>query len=224
MTKFDHQAFQTIKNRLHVAVVCDILDSLNYRNQGMHQRVRPLLPDPKNCGFWGRARTLLWEETDCIVDEDPYGLELEAMDSLQPGDVPVHSTSYSGTNTPWGELMSTVARQRGAVGCVCDANVRDCVQIIEMGFPVFCAGIRPLDSMGRGRVQSFDVPVHCGEVEVHSGEIVFADFDGVVVIPKAVEDQVLELALKKIEKENLTRKDLQHGKSLRETYLKYGVL
>jgi regulator of RNase E activity RraA len=156
--------------------------------------------------------------------KDPYGLEIEAMDSLGPGDVAVHSTDAAGTNAPWGELMSTVAKRNGAVGCVCDSNIRDCRKIMEMQFPVFHAGIRPLDSMGRGRVMAYDVPVRCGEVLVRPGELVFADFDGVVVVPRGLEDESLRLAYEKVTKENLSRRDLLRGDSLRSVFDRYGVL
>src|SRR6478672_81132 len=186
------ELFGFIKDHLYVAAVCDILDDLGYRNQAMHHRLRPLLPDMKNCGFIGRARTFRWMETDHVAD-DPYGLEIEAMDSLGDGDVVVHSTDPGGTNAPWGELMSTVAKRNGVAGCVCDSQIRDCIRIRKMNFPVFYQGIRPLDSKGRGRVMAFDVPVRCGEVLVHPGELVFADFDGVVVIPGQIEDEVMKL-------------------------------
>jgi 4-hydroxy-4-methyl-2-oxoglutarate aldolase len=190
----------------------------------MHQRIRPLLPNLHACGFVGRARTIRWMDTDYVVEADPYGLELDAMDSLRPGDAVIHSTDFSGTNAPWGELMSTVARRNGAVGCVCDSQVRDCVRIIEMGFPVYYTGIRPLDSQGRARVMDYDVPVRCGEVLVNPGELVFADFDGVVVVPKGIEQDVLQLALEKVGKENASRQELLAGKSLKEVYARYGVL
>jgi regulator of RNase E activity RraA len=163
-------------------------------------------------------------ETDYVVEEDPYGLEIEAMDSLRPGDVIVHSTDHGGTNAPWGELMSTLAKRQGAVGCVCDSQIRDCVKIIEMAFPVYYAGIRPLDSKGRGRMMAYDVPISCGEVLVHAGELIFADFDGIVLVPRKVEQEVLRRAQEKVSKENLSRKDLLAGKTLREVYDKYGVL
>jgi regulator of RNase E activity RraA len=220
----DAEIFAFVKEHLYVAAVCDILDSLGYRNQAMHQRLRPLLPDIHNCGFVGRARTVRWMEVDYVVDDDPYGLEIEVVDSLQPGDVIVHSTDHSGTNAPWGELLSTVAKRNGSVGCVCDSQIRDCVRIIEMGYPVYYAGIRALDSMGRGRVMTYDVPVRCGDILVRPGELVFADYDGIVVIPQEVERDVLELAYDKAGKESLTRQALLEGKSLREVYDTYGVL
>lgn len=220
----DADLLATISNRLYVAAVCDVLDSLGYRNQAMHQRLRPLLPDRKNCGFVGRARTFQWMETQYVFEEDPYGVEIDGIDALKPGDVSVHSTDFAGTNAPWGELLSTAAVARGAVGAVVDSQIRDCNRIIEMGFPVYYTGICPLDSMGRGRAMAFDVPILCGGVTVHPNEIVFADFDGIVVIPKEVEAEAVEKTLEKVEKETATRDELLEGKLLREVYDRHGVL
>jgi 4-hydroxy-4-methyl-2-oxoglutarate aldolase len=214
--------FQWVRERLYVPVVCDILDELGYRSQAMHQRVRPL--DHQNCIIVGRARTLRWMETDYIVEEDPYGLEIEAMDSLKPGDVVVHSTDSGCTNAPWGELMSTVAKRNGSVGCICDSLIRDCQKIIKMGFPVFHTGIRPVDSKGRGLVVAYDVPVRCGDVLVHPGELVFADFDGIVVIPREVESEVLRVAAEKVGMENASRRALLAGRKLRDVFDEFGVL
>jgi 4-hydroxy-4-methyl-2-oxoglutarate aldolase len=220
----DAAVFAMMRERLYVAVVCDVLDSLGYRNQAMHPRLRPLLPDRNRCGFAGRARSVRWMETDYVVEEDPYGLEIEAIDSLRPGDVVVHSTDRGGKSAPWGELMTTVAMRNGAVGCVCDAMIRDCTRIVALGFPVYCAGTCPLDSKGRGRVMAYDVPVQCGEVLVQPGQIIFADYDGIVVIPREAEDTVIQRALEKVDGENRTRLELQAGKTLREVYNRYGIL
>ena len=224
MLSSDQEIFAFMRERLYVPAVSDILDSLGYPNQAMHPRLRPLLPDIRNCGFVGRARTVNWVATEYIVEEDPYGKEIDVIDSIRPGDVLLHSTDYSGRIAPWGELMSTIAKLKGAAGCVCDALIRDCVRIIDMGFPVYYAGIGPLDSKGRGLVIAYDVPIRCGEVIVHPGELVFADYDGIVVIPKAAEEKVLALAQEKVGKENVTRQELLKGKSLREVYNTYHVL
>ena len=217
----DEEKFAWIREHLYVPLVCDVLDSLGYRNQAMHQRLRPL--DANNCTIIGRARTLRWMETD-YVEDDAYSTEIEAVDSLSKGDVVVHSTDFGSTNAPWGELMSTIAKRNGAVGCICDSMIRDCRKIMDMNFPVFYGGIRPLDSLGRGRVMAYDVPVRCGDVVVHPGELIFSDFDGIVVIPGEVEDKVLQLAFEKGSKEDQSRKDLLNGDSLRTVYNRYGVL
>ncbi len=219
---FEHEKLEWVRENLYVAAVCDILDEMGYRNQAMHQRLRPL--DTDNCKFIGRARTVQWMNMEYIVEGDPYGQEIDFMDSLESGDVVVHSTDYAGTNAPWGELMSTAAKLRGAVGCVCDSQIRDCPRIKELGFPVFYAGIRPLDSKGRVRVMDYDVPVRCGEVVVRRGDVVFADFDGIVVIPRDVEDDVIVRARQKAHMENLTRSGLMAGRTLRSVYDEYGAL
>jgi len=213
--------FDWIKENLYVAAVCDILDELGYKHQAMHQRLRPLQQD--NCTFIGRARTMRWMEVDYKTD-DNYDIEIIAMDSLKPGDVMVHSQDLAGTNAPWGELMSTAAKMRGAVGCVCDSQIRDCMRIMDLQFPVFYTGIRPLDSSSRGQVMAYDVPVRCGDVLVNPGDIVYADFDGVVVIPKEAEDKVFELAKDKAERENKSRDELLKGLTLGEVFAKYGAL
>jgi regulator of RNase E activity RraA len=218
----DAERFAWMREQLYVPAVCDVLDGLGARDRAMHQRLRPL--DPEHCVIVGRARTFRWMDTDYVPEEDPYGLEIAAMDALGPGDVAVHSTDPAGSNAPWGELMSTVAQRNGATGCICDSNIRDCRKIIALRFPVFYAGIRPLDSLGRGRVMAYDVPVRCGGVLVQPGELIFADFDGVVVVPRALEDEALALAHEKVTKENHSRRDLLAGRSLREVYDKYGVL
>jgi 4-hydroxy-4-methyl-2-oxoglutarate aldolase len=221
-TKDDADLFQWIARTLYVPAVCDILDDMGLRQQAMHQRLRPL--DPANCTIVGRARTFRWMETDYVVEEDPYGLEIDGMDALKSGDVVVHSTDAGLTNAPWGELMSTLAKRNGSTGCVCDSLIRDCRRIMKMGYPVFHAGIRPLDSKGRGRVMAIDVPVKCGDVLVRPGELVFADFDGVVVIPRQVEEEVLRRAEEKAGKENSTRRELLAGRTLRDVFNEYRVL
>ncbi len=222
MKESNKELFEWIKKNLYTAAVCDILDELGYRNQAMHHRLRPL--DEDCCTFVGRARTYRWMETDYIVEGDPYGLEIEAIDSLSEGDVAVHSTDFSGSNAPWGELMSTISKAKGVAGCICDSQIRDCIKIKQLNFPIFYTGIRPLDSKGRGKVMAYDVPIKCGDVLVNPGDIIFCDFDGVVVIPQSVEEKLFELAKEKVELENLSRIELMAGKSLREVYDKYGAL
>ena len=150
---------QWIRDNLYVPVICDILDSLGFHQQAMHHRLRPL--DANDCVIVGRARTFRWMDTDYVIEDDPYGLAIEAMDSLKAEDVVIHSTDPGLTNAPWGELMSTAAKHSGAVGCICDGLIRDCQKIIKLGFPVFYSGIRPVDSKGRGLVMAYDVPVRC---------------------------------------------------------------
>jgi regulator of RNase E activity RraA len=210
-----------IREKLYTPVLSDTLDGLGYRRQAMRHDIRPLHPD---FVVVGRARTLLWMTTYEPVKPNPYLNEIRAIDSLRPGEVTVHSTDHSWSVAPWGELLSTASRMRGSTGTIVDALVRDVKRIVAMGFPTFARGIKPLDSCGRGFVADVDVTISCGEVEVHPGELVVGDYDGVVVIPRAVEEETLTRALAKVEGENHTRAELLQGRLLGEVYEKYGVL
>lgn len=216
----DLALFQRIESELYTAVICDALDDLGYRHQAMHQRLRPLFPD---ISFAGWVRTISCVDVSHIPSE-PYAKEIEAVDSILPGDVVVISTSYSGQNAPWGELLSTAARARGARGVVVDGLVRDVKKIDKLGFPVFATGIKPVDSRGRGLVLDYNVPVECGGVMANPGDLVFADYDGVVVIPAVVVPEVVSMATDKVNRENNSRKELMGGAFLKDVYDKYGVL
>jgi 4-hydroxy-4-methyl-2-oxoglutarate aldolase len=209
-----------VKENLYTAVVADALDQIGIRNQAMREYLRPVCPCPV---FFGWARTIACCDV-YHVPQEPYALEIEAIDSILPGEVVVVSTQQSKRNAPWGELLSTAARARGAHGAVVDGLVRDVRKIEELGFPVLAAGIKPVDSIGRGIVTAYNVPVECGEVLVNPGDFVFADLDGVVVIPKANVEEVLNLALEKATRENSSRAELMNGAYLRDVYRKYGVL
>jgi 4-hydroxy-4-methyl-2-oxoglutarate aldolase len=208
------------EENLYTAVVSDSLDQLGIRHQAMREYLRPL---PGKNKFAGWARTIACSDIYHVPD-DPYSVEIEAVDSLLPGEVAVVSTQKSVRNAPWGELLSTAAKARGARGAVIDGLVRDVGKIEQLGFPVFAAGIKPVDSMGRGIVTAYNVPVECGEVMVMPGDFVFADCDGVVVIPKASVREVIELATDKVRREDSSRAELMQGAYLRDVFKKYGVL
>lgn len=209
-----------VEQNLYTAVVSDALDELGVRHQAMREYLRPV---HERCKFAGWARTLSCSDI-YHIPADPYAVEIEAVDSLLPGEVAVVSTGKSTRNAPWGELLSTAARARGAHGAVVDGLVRDVRKIEELEFPVFASGIKPVDSMGRGIVTAYNVPVECGEVMVHPGDLVFADFDGVVVAPKGIVRQVVALAADKVRRENDSRAELIKGAYLRDVFAKYQVL
>jgi regulator of RNase E activity RraA len=95
---------------------------------------------------------------------------------------------------------------------------------MEMGFPVFATGFRPVDSSYRSTVVDFGIPVEVGGVVVHAGDIIFGDYDGIVVIPPDRLEEVVTAAHKKVTSENSSREMLQQGAMLRDVYDKFGVL
>ena len=213
----------TLMSSLYTAVICDTLDTLGLRSQAMLPFVRPLAIDTV---LFGRARTGSYVPVDAVADgENPYETEIELIDDLQSGDVVVLACGGPSERlTPWGELLTTAARMRGAAGAVVDGLTRDVRAILASGFPLFHGGVGPLDSKGRGKMIARDVPVECGGVAVASGDYVFGDADGVVVIPQDVAEQCFALALDKVDGENVTRTEILRGVKLGDVYRKYGVL
>ena len=214
--------FATIARQLYTAVLSDVLDELGFRAQALPPSIRPL-DDTRN--MVGVARTGLYREIfEVRAGENPYELEIALVDDLKPDDVAVFGCGGSTRIAPWGELLSTAARARGAAGCLTDGFVRDVRQIRQMGFPVFHGGIAPLDSKGRGKVAEIDVPIECGGVRVRPGDLVVGDADGVIVVPRAVEADVLDRAFAKVSGENRTREELERGAKLADVFARHGIL
>ena len=210
------------RRKLFVSVVSDTLDGLGYRNQAMTSNIRPL---DDSLVMFGRARTGIYREVYHVpAGENPYELEIALIDDLKPGEVAVLACGGSPRIAPWGELLSTASKARKAAGCVTDGMTRDIRAIRAMKFPVFHGGIGPLDSTGRAQVAAIDVPVELAGVHIEPGDLVFGDADGVVAIPRKIEDKVLAAALEKVSGENRTRDALRRGEKLKDVYERYGIL
>lgn len=205
---------------LYVAVVSDCLDRIGLRDQVMAPHIRPLNPRSRTAGFAATVRAV---EVDSPPADpaDWYAGEIRAIDSQQPGDVMVVSTCRG---SYWGELLATASRARGAVGIVADAYTRDTRALIEMDYPTFVAGINPQDSLGRIDVEDIGIDIQCGGVTVRQGDLVLADDDGVVVVPRHAAAQVVELAEEKVSTENVVRDMLISGSSVREAFAAHRVL
>ncbi len=163
----------------------------------------------------GFAHTIQFVDSDEVL-ENPFDAEIEAVDAIETDAIVVISTGLSVQNAPWGELLSTAAVARGARGAVMDGFVRDVKLIEELRFPVFATGMKPVDSNGRGKLTGWGKPIECGEVNVNPGDLVVADFDGIVVVPQALVDSVVERALAKVQGEHPSREELRKGAYLRD--------
>jgi regulator of RNase E activity RraA len=203
---------------LYTPVVADVLDRLGYREQCLRAEIRPLARGMAAAGVARTARTVPAPE---LATAEPYKGEMAAVDALRPGDVLVVSECNWSF---WGELLSTAASHRGCRGVIIDGYTRDTRAIIAMGFPVFCRGIHPADSLGRLDVIEHDVPIDCGGVLVQPGDLVLADDDGVVVVPQGIAEPALAAAEEKVRGENLVRKALAGGMSVTEAFRRHGVL
>lgn len=211
-----------VKTQLFTAVLSDCLDQVGVTTQALASRIRPL---DDTSVMVGRARTAAFMEVFGHTPSDnPYALEIALIDSLKPGEIPVFACGNPARIAPWGELLSTAASVRGAAGALMDGCTRDTKAIRAMGFPVFHGGIAPLDTKGRGKIMAIDIAIECAGVAVRSGDLIFGDADGVVVVPQSVEAEVLDLAFKKVAGERDSLRDLRAGQPLGDVFARYGIL
>ena len=209
-----------MRQSLYAAVVCDVLDAAGYPHQS--PRV-PLLPMTIKKTLAGRCKTTMWADM-AHPDPKPYELELIAVDGCKPDDVLIAAAQGSMRSGIWGELLTTAARNQGCVGAIIDGAIRDTVKIRDMQFPVYARGACIYDSKDRQRVIDLDVPVEIDGVRFCPGDLVIADEDGVVVVPRAIEEQIVQAAWAKVHAENEVRDAIRAGMKATEVFRKYGVL
>lgn len=219
----DKELFSLIRTELYTAVVGDICDQMGFRNQFLPPELHPL-DQRKGNVLAGRAMTVLEEDiSEPINETKPWGKMLEALDSLGNGDVYICSGSIA-PYALFGELMSTAALKRGAVGAICNGFVRDTHQIMALGFPVYCRGSYARDQRGRGTVRDYRVPLLFGDVWINPGDLVIGDVDGVIVVPLKHEAEVIIQSLAKVRTESVVRTQLTKGMLASEAFSRYGVL
>ena len=211
---------EQMRQELYSAVVSDALDGMGYKRQSPRIALPPLTGIEK---IMGRCRTTLW--VDMAHDDPvPYELELQAVDACGPDDVLICAANGSMRSGIWGELLSTAARNGGCVGAIVDGAVRDVAKMRAMQFPVFARGTCVYDSLHRQRVVDVDVPVELDGVRFSPGDLVIADVDGVVVVPREIEAEAVRRAWEKVHAENVTLDAIRGGMKATDAYKKYGVL
>jgi 4-hydroxy-4-methyl-2-oxoglutarate aldolase len=133
-----------------------------------------------------------------------------AADMLIPGDIAVLGVSAENSDGMFGELLATSYRARGARGLIIDAGCRDTSELAAMDFPVWSKAVSSKGTV-KATVGSVNVPVVCAGAVVHPGDVIIADADGVVVVPRARAGEVAEAAARRESKEKLTRERLAKG-------------
>ncbi len=217
--KNDAELFRLMKEVLYTPVVGDILDELGCIHQFLPQPVQPALNSMK---IAGRSMPVVMIDVHG-PQKKPFGLLTEALDQLQPGEVYVASGGDMRC-AYWGEILTATARARGAVGAVINGFHRDTPQMLEQNWPVFSRGRFAQDSSVRTKVADFRCPIEVGGVWIEPGDLVFGDLDGVVIIPRQHEKEVIAKALEKARGEKLVRKEIEAGMSSTDAFKKYGIL
>jgi regulator of RNase E activity RraA len=206
--KNEIEMFAFMEENFYAGALSDILDEMGYMECAVspHVMIKPLYPQAVVAG---RVRTAL-NAPMRTGREDPYKLAIELMDSMKAGEVAV--------------LSATAMRSRGVRGCLVDGYTRDARKIIKLQFPTFAKGVSPIDTTDRVAVVEYDCQIIFGNRQVNSGQIVFADLDGIVLIPKEIEMKVIQEAAKRVKIEKKVRQELGEGKKIRDVWDKYHVM
>jgi regulator of RNase E activity RraA len=217
--KDDEELFVLIREHLFSSIIGDVLDLEGKSHQWLPAHCRPLLP---HMVVVGRAMTVL--ESDVFhLPTPPFGKMLDALDSLQRHEVYI-AAGCAPRYALWGELMSIAARVRGAAGAVLAGYARDINRISSLDFPTFCYGSYGKDQRGRGQVIDYRVPLEIEGVRVMPGDILMGDVDGVVVLPREMEEAVVSRALAQARKEKTARTMLLSGARAHDVFTETGVL
>lgn len=210
------------REELFSAALSDSLDSLGYHEQAVAPGLHPISEGIKIVGFARVGIYLPIYHDDENVNV--YEHEIRLIDDLAKDDVAVLSCNGDLRISPWGELVSTRAQYLGAAGCITDGCVRDSKIIRELGFPVFSGGTNPVDTKYRGKMMWADVPARIGGVNVNSGDLVMADYDGIVFVPSQLIEDTIIRALSKVREESEVRELLRNGVSLADVFASHGIL
>ncbi|MCX6001031.1 MAG: RraA family protein [Chloroflexi bacterium] len=231
--QYSHDDVLLLCDRLektYTPAVADTLDDMGFMHQSMESGFVSIITDAVVAGPAYTIEEARTRKSTKLAEYDPafVAQALSAVfGSMQKGQVIAVSTNGFWGAGAFGELMATTSKYVGGVkAAVVDGPVRDIRRTLEIGFPVWARGNIPTDSIGRTDLVGVGSPIHCGGVTVKPGDIIFADRDGVVVIP--VQDVDLEEVVVKAEEivaaERRSRQEIRNGMSLLDVYKKYGKL
>ena len=204
---------------VEAASVSDAIEQITGKKMYMSHRMRPIFPTK----FAGFALTVALKKE---ANDDPNALQgmLTAIDSGDADSVYVMSLEDGVDIAGMGGLMGTAMHARNFSGAVIDGGVRDVAYLNKIGFPVYALGIVPSTSVHHYRFAGSNIPITCGGVDVKSMDIIVADADGVVVVPRAAAPEVLALAQKMDFNEHSMYAYIEKLKSITEAVKKFGRL
>ena len=200
------------------ASVSDAMEQLYGQQTFMSHEMRPL----EKTKFAGPAWTVLMKKEENKEGGAAVQGMLDAIDAAPAGAVYVMVVENGADYAGIGGLMATGMKARGMAGAVIDASIRDTPQIKKMQFPVFSRGVVPSTTVGHYRFAGVNVPVTCAGVKVNPGDIVTADEDGVVVVPKTHAADVLKKAQDLDYQEHSTIPFIEKFRSIKEAVAKFG--
>ena len=210
---------------LHSAMINDITDDM-----GIDDNV---IPCKRIRSLWSREPAVGTAYTSQYVEigyeekrtEDPRDAPgLQYLEEIGEGDFVIRAAPDDTRSGMWGELLSTIAQERGAAGALIDGATRDSRMIEDHGFPVWSEGHSSVESFGRVSLRETEVPVEIEGVTINPGDVVFADYESIAIIPPDIVDEVIERGEEEMELEDRVRDDIRSGDSVYEVWDRYETL
>lgn len=204
--------------RFYTPLVSDTMERMGIASTALDSSIQQTFFDPKLrvCGLAFPCRVIPTEE---YVEIDTL---LEMIDAIPSGAFVIVASDEPIDAALWGGMMSARAGARGAVGAAVNGGVRDIEQIARLGFPVFGTGRCIRDIRRRGYMAAYNVPVSCGNIEVAPGDVIFADANGVIVIPQAHFHALYTELDNAYNEEMATEEGLRSGGEARALFDRYG--
>ena len=203
---------------VEVASAADAMEQLYGRRAYMSHDMRPLNP----AKFAGPAVTVLLKKEEHHEGAAASTGMLDAIDNAPAGSVYVMVLEDGLDTAGIGGLMATAMKYRGLAGAVIDGGVRDTPQIRKLQFPVFSRGVVPSTSINHYRLAGVNIPVTCAGVAVSPGDMVTADEDGIVVVPRNEAAAVLKKAEELDNTEHSMLPFIEKYRSIGEAVKKFG--
>jgi regulator of RNase E activity RraA len=216
----ENEALLDSYRHVEVASVSDALEQLTGRKMYLSHKMQPIFP----AKFAGFALTVKLSKDEGNKDPGALSGMLAAIDQGAESSVWVMVVEDGADIAGMGGLMGTTMSARGYAGAVIEGGVRDVGQLRKLGFPVYATGIVPSTSVGHYRFAGANIPVSCDGVEVRPGDIVAADGDGIVIVPRAKAREVLALAQEMDFKEHSMYSIIEKYKSIQEAVKRFGRL
>ena len=206
--------------RVYTAAVTDVMDEMGLQRQTLPSAIQPLTPDMRLAGYAFTARGRQHRGTP--RDRDQTLRRFLGMLGAVPADSVLVLAANDGVAAHFGELSAEWFRARRVRGAVIDGGTRDAASLSRRRFPTFVRYRTPQDSVPRWRVSDWGQPLTIGGVRIALGDMIVADLDGVVVVPRRVAHEVVTRCEKLVGTENAVRAAVKRGMSPLAAYEKFG--
>lgn len=203
--------------KIFTAAVNDALRERKLLNQTLPNGIMPLRDEMKAAGF---AFTIKGAKNLTLKNE--MAERAKMLDDIQENSFVVWDTSLDRESAHWGECMTMAAQRKHCRGAAVDGGVRDTDQVLNLGFPLWIRYRSSNGMLGRFRISSWQTPILMGDVIVHPGDLIFADIDGAICVPRSVCVPVLERAEEIANGESELKKWINQGMSAVEIVARGG--